>query len=352
MIWDVLFQGVENNMERIIVTGGAGLLGSHLVDHLISEGHKVWVIDDYTTGFRENVNSKVETGKAFQLACQDLGAIDWVFEQAKPDIVYHLAAWAHEGLSQFCPNLIVENNINASMSILTSAIRYKVPRFVFTSSMSVYGDQQPPFTEGMSRSPVDIYGVSKAATESSIEILSKVYGFEYTIIRPHNVIGTRQSLSDPYRNVIGIWMNRLLKGLPFYIYGDGNQKRAFSFVNDAIPYIAKAGMVSEAKNGTFNIGAEKAYSLNETAEILLHITGNESLKPIYVPDRPQEVDFAWCSNQKAMDVLGFEDKTSFEDGLKEMWAWAKTQGPQELRYLDHMELQNESTPELWTKKKI
>lgn len=337
-------------MAKILVTGCAGLLGSHLVDHLLAYGHTVWGIDNLSTGSEENVNEKLGRN-FFQADLRRRDTLRLVMKIAKPEIVFHLAAWAHEGLSQFCPTLITENNYNASMNVLVESIRVGVKRFVFTSSMAVYGDQKPPFNEAMDRHPVDIYGISKASFENALEVMSKVHDFEYSIVRPHNVIGTRQAMHDPYRNVVAIFMNRLLAGLPFYIYGDGEQKRAFSFVNDFIPYLAKTGFVDAAKGEIFNMGADKEYSINELAKMILEIS-HKSIEPIYVPDRPQEVDNAWCNNNKAKHILGFEDKTPFREGLETMWKWAVSRGPQKPRYLPYLELVNEKTPKIWLEKKI
>lgn len=333
---------------RIVVTGNAGMIGSHLADHLLKEGHTVFGLDNLSTGLKENISDGI---KFYKIDLRKRDMVNFVMKIIHPDIVFHLGAFPHEGLSQFCPNLITENNLNASMNLLVASIREGVKRFVFTSSMSVYGDQVAPFDERYPRDPVDIYGVSKAAFENSLEIMSKVYDFEYSIIRPHNVIGPRQALHDPYRNVVGIFMNRLLQNKAYYIYGDGEQKRAFSFVKDLIPVLARCGFDSASKNQIFNVGADKAYSINELSTLLLKISG-KSIKPIYIDDRPQEVDDAWCNNDKAKDVLGFEDSTSLEDGLKEMWAWAQSVGYKEPKYLPFLELVNEKTPSTWTKKLI
>lgn len=337
-------------MARILVTGNAGLLGSHLVDHLLEWGHSVWAIDNLSTGLMENINPKIK-GNFYKADLRNKEMVKLIMRIARPEIVYHLGAWAHEGLSQFCPNLITENNLNASMVLLTAAIRQGVRRFVFTSSMSVYGNQVPPFDETFPKCPVDIYGISKASFEDALHIMSQVYAFEYTIVRPHNVIGPRQALHDPYRNVVGIFMNRLLQNKPYYIYGDGEQQRAFSFVKDFIPSLAACGFAEEARNEIFNVGADKPYSINELSKMLLKITG-KNVQPIYVADRPQEVDMAFCSNEKAKKVLGFEDKTSFEDGLREMWEWAETVGYKQPKYLPYLELTNEKTPKTWTDKMI
>lgn len=335
---------------KILVTGSAGLLGSHLVDYLHNTMElNVIGVDNLSTGSEDNINPSVPF---YRIDLTNRDAVDLLFQAEKPDIVFHLAAWAHEGLSQFCPNLITDNNYVASLNVLTSAIKHRVTRFVFTSSMSVYGDQTPPFDEDMPTKPVDVYAISKAAFENALQIMSKVYGYEWCIVRPHNVIGERQALHDPYRNVVGIFMNRLLQDKHFYIYGDGEQKRAFSFVNDFIPCLAKCGWDRAASGQIFNIGADKEYSINELSDMLLTITGKSHLKPEYTEDRPQEVDHAWCNNDKAKKILGFEDKTSLHDGLIRMWNWAKVKGPQAPRYLNKLELVNDKTPKTWTKKLI
>lgn len=335
---------------RVLVSGNAGLIGSHLVDHLLEWGHSVWGMDNLSTGSEENIQPEIRRN-FYKVDLRKRDMVNLIMRIARPEVVFHLAAFAHEGLSQFCPNLILENNLNASMNLLVASIRQGVKRFVFTSSMSVYGDQKPPFHEIHQKMPVDIYGITKASFEDSLKVMSQVYGFEYNIVRPHNVIGPRQALHDPYRNVVGIFMNRLLQDKPFYIYGDGEQRRAFSFVKDFIPSLAKCGFDSKIVGEVYNVGADKHYSINELADKLLTITGKANV-PIYVDDRPQEVDFAWCSNEKAKRDLGFEDKTSLDEGLAEMWKWAQSVGHKEPRYLPFLELTTAMTPKTWTEKLI
>jgi len=204
----------------------------------------------------------------------------------------------------------------------------------------------------MTRSPVDIYGITKATFENMLEVMSSVYGFEYCIFRPHNVFGSHQSLADPYRNVIGIFMNRILHNKPFFLYGEGEQRRSFSFVKDITPILMKGGFAPEAKNQIFNIGADRDYSINDLATMILSITGAKHLKPIYLPDRPQEVSKVFCSHDKVSDKLGFEDKTSLRDGLVEMWEWAQKQGPQKFKHLESLELTNDKTPTIWKNKTL
>lgn len=219
------------------------------------------------------------------------------------------------------------------------------------NSFAAYGSQKPPFTEETPLKPVDVYGVTKQMFEETLRVMSRAHGFEYVIIRPHNVIGRNQALHDPYRNVVGIWMNRLLQDKPYYINGDGTQQRAFSPIQDFAPIIVKCGFVPEAKNEIFNIGADKPFTLNQLSDMILDITGKK-LKPIYMPSRHGDVQQAWCNNDKAKKILGFEDKTSLYDCLKDMWQWAVAKGPFEFKYLPYLELINEETPKLWVDKML
>ena len=340
---------------KILVTGSLGFMGSHLVDYLHNQGHTVRGIDNLSTGHGSNTNPAAPTFKVDLVTEPELVA--GIVEGFKPDIIYHLAAWAHEGLSQFCPIKITENNYNATLNILVPAIKAKVRRFVFTSSMSVYGDQVPPFNESMERKPADIYAVAKTASEQAIELLSSVHNFDYTIIRPHNVYGPRQTLSDPYRNVVGIFMRRALTGKDLIIYGDGEQTRAFSYIDDVTPYLAAAGWLQKASKQIINIGPLEEFSINKLADTILALNGHgEGIGKTYLPDRPLEVKHAFCTNDKAIDILGYKTSVTFEEGLQKMWDWAEnlylTTGIAEPHYLEQLEIVNESTPETWTKKSL
>lgn len=339
--------------SRIIVTGSLGLVGSHLVDYLVEQGHEVRGIDNLSTGFGSNTNPKAPTFKLDLVKEPELAA--GVIEGFRPDVVYAAAAWAHEGLSSFCPRLISENNFNATMNTLVPSIRAGVKRFVFFSSMARYGEQEPPFSEDLEPRPVDVYGISKVAAEKSIEALSKVHGFDYTIIVPHNLIAERQSLSDPYRNVAGIFMRRALQGKNLIVYGDGEQKRSFSYLLDALPALDRAGWEPRASRQVINIGPTEEFTVNELADEILALAGGISTVE-HLPPRPLEVKNAWCTNDKARDILGFETKTSFKEGIKKMWDWAKhlheTTGIAEPRYLDKLELEGDSLPETWRNKSL
>src|SRR3989344_4384102 len=219
---------------RILVTGAAGFMGSHLVDALVGlNQHEVFAVDDMSGGYKSNINPKSQFAK---LDLRDKKKVWEYIAHVKPEILYHLAADATEGRSQFTPISASERNFLAYMYTLVPCIKNGIKRVVLTSSMSVYGAQKPPFSENMRRDPEDVYGITKTAMEEATEVLGKVHNFEFVIIRPHNVYGPKQTLSDPYRNVIGIFINCLLNNKNFYIYGKGEQKRSFTYIDDFTPY--------------------------------------------------------------------------------------------------------------------
>jgi UDP-glucose 4-epimerase len=228
---------------------------------------------------------------------------------------------------------------------------------VLVSSMSVYGRQQPPFSEDMRRIPEDTYGIAKAAMEQVTEILSEIHEFNYTIIRPHNVYGPRQNIRDPYRNVVGIFINCLLNNKAFYIYGDGQQKRAFSYIDDVTPVLAAAGFNEEANGEIINVGPREEYTVTQLAETILGEYYGSSLiphhlRPKYLPDRPREVKEAFCTIDKAERLLGFRTTVSLCEGVQKMIEWAKVLGPQQPQYLEDLEIVTHKTPVTWAQKLI
>src|SRR5258708_20846657 len=216
-------------MGKIMVKGSGGIIGSYLVDYLIKQGHTVYGVDNLSVGTKDNV-SQDALPNFWHCDLRQKKNIEFLLRIVKPEIVFHCAAWAHEGLAQFAPNLITENNLNIYLNTLIPAVRMGVKRFVVFSSVAVYGDQTPPFIEETPKKPVDIYGLNKSFIEDSIKVLSTVHDFEYSIIRAYNVFGERQMMTDPYRGVAAIFMNKILHNEPFYIYGDGEQQRGFSYV--------------------------------------------------------------------------------------------------------------------------
>lgn len=339
--------------KKILVTGAAGFMGSHLVHDLIEQGYpEVYGVDDLSGGYKSNINEK---SKFTQLDLRDKQKTREYIEVVKPEIIFHLAADATEGRSQFTPASCTERNYMAYLYLLVPAIKNGLEKMILTSSMSVYGSQNPPFSEEMPTAPEDIYGISKASMEKATQVLARVHKFKYVIIRPHNVYGPGQNLSDPYRNVVGIFINCLLNNKNFYIYGDGNQKRAFSYIDDFTPYIMKAAILPEAEGEIFNIGPIEEHSINDLAEVVLReffSDGNipDSLKPKYLPMRPLEVINAWCTADKAKRVLGYQSSINLAEGVKRMVEWAKKMGPQKFKYLENLEIITDKTPSTWVEK--
>ncbi len=341
---------------RILVTGAAGFMGSHLVDFLLKKGeHQVFAVDDLSGGYIDNVDPRAKFTK---LDLRDRKETESYIEKVRPDLLYYLAADASEGRSQFTPLNSTERNYLSYMYTLVPSIKYGLKKVVVTSSMSVYGAQNPPFSEDMPKKPEDIYGIAKAAMEDATEILSKVHNFKYVIIRPHNVYGPKQNLADPYRNVIAIFINCILNNKHFYIYGSGNQKRAFTYIDDFTPYFAKSGFEDIANGEVINIGPKEDHTINELADIILRVlfpAGKipKKLKPQYLPLRPQEVMEAYCTNEKAAKLLGYKTTVTLEEGVRKMIQWAKIKGPQKFRYLkDGLELETEDMPKTWSEQLI
>lgn len=326
-----------------LITGNLGFIGSHLQDNLIEQGHDVVGIDSLVGGFKRNLNPKT---KMYVQDLRDKDGVDAIFKLNTPEIVYHCAADATEGRSQFTPISATENNLLASVNTFKSAIKYGAKHIIFTSSMSVYGDQQPPFNEDLPTRPVDVYGTNKSATENILKILCEVHGVKWTIIRPHNVFGERQNIRDAYRNVIGIFMNRVMQGKPPIVYGDGQQVRSFTYIDNIIPCFIKA---LDYPGEIFNVGPVETQTINYLAEVILKEFGSD-LTPMHEPDRPKEVKYAHCTNDKAERLLGYKTTVSFEEGIKRMTEWAKELGPQEFVYLTDLELPK-NAPEAWTQRK-
>jgi len=326
---------------RILVTGGAGFIGSHLVDRLLRENHEVFIIDDLSGGKEENVAQNVG---GYRIDLRDERETMKALKEIKPKIVYHLAANAAENKAQFSPIDITSRNYSAFINTLTGFIKNKGTRFIFTSSIAVYGALQTPFKETDKPEPEDLYGITKLAAEQTLKVMSDVHGFEYVIARPHNVYGPRQNMSDPYRNVVTIWMNALLDRAPYYIYGDGEQKRCFSYIDDVVEALYEC--MTAPSGMTFNIGADKAYTLNELSRAMQGLM--EAKEPIYLPDRPQEVKEAIADHTQSKIILHYEDKTSLAKGILETWEWAKAQGYQLPKYIE-FEIDSPLIPKNWRK---
>lgn len=337
---------------KILITGSAGFIGSHLVDELVAQDtNEIFGVDNLSGGFTRNVYPR---SKFQRLDLRDKESTREYITRVKPDLIYHLAADATEGRSQFTPISASENNYMAYLYLLVPAIKAGLKKVVLVSSMSVYGSQPPPFFEELPKKPDDVYGVTKSSMEDVTDILSKVHGFAYTIIRPHNVYGPRQNLTDPYRNVVGIFLNCLLHNKNYFIYGKGEQRRSFTYIDDLVPYMAAAGFNDKCNREAINIGPEQEHTVNELSNIILKVWFADgkvpkNLLPKYLPLRPLEVVNAYCTNIKAKNLLGYKTKISLEEGIARTITWAKSMGPQKFRY-SPLELETGNVPLTWKKK--
>ena len=308
-------------MTKVLITGVAGLLGSRLADWLIETKDDVIVcgIDDLSGGSRENVHPQV----LFYEMNITRHPIEEAFETFKPDYVFHFAAYAAEGLSPFIREYNYENNLQATAAIVNQCIKHDVKRLVFTSTLAVYGHGDGGiFDENQTPKPIDPYGVAKYGCEMDIQIANEQHGLDYCIIRPHNVYGIKQNIWDKYRNVLGIWMYQHLNGEPMTIFGDGEQTRAFSFIDDSLEPLWNAAIRPEASKEIINLGGIEEHSIKEAFEILKEVIGDA--KSEYLEGR-HEVKHSIPTHQKSVDILGFEHKTSMKDGLTQMWKWAQEQ---------------------------
>jgi len=333
--------------KKILVTGVAGFLGSHLAEKLSEFNHEVIGVDNMSGGYKDNVPKKI---KFYNFDCCDLKKMNVAMKGV--EVVYHCAATAHEGLSVFSPVEITKNNYMASVSVFTSAVANKVKRIIFCSSMARYGDQQTPFTEDMKPKPIDPYAISKVAAENVLMNLCELNNIEWVIAVPHNILGPRQKYDDPFRNVVSIMINRILQNKAPIIYGDGEQKRCFSYIDDCLSCMLPMLDQKNLNKQIINIGPDEEFvTINKIAEICSNITGS-NLKPIYKENRPREVKHASCSADKARKLLNYKTKTNLKNGILKTYDYIKRRGAKPFKYYINLEIKNELTPEAWLKKEL
>lgn len=325
----------------VLVTGGAGFLGAHVVRALVARGERVVVLDDLSGGVAENVPEGVP------LVVGDIGdpaIVAAVFGDHEVNVVFHLAAYAAEGLSHFIRRHNYMNNVVGSMTLINEAIRRRVRRFVFTSSIAVYGTGELPLRETHHPRPEDPYGIAKLAVEQDLMAAFHQFGLEHTIFRPHNLYGPYQSMRDRYRNVVGIFLNQAMAGQPLSIFGDGSQTRAFTYVGDVAGRMAESAWSEAARNVVLNVGGDRAYSVNDLARAVIEVTG----KPLDVRHLPArtEVVHAYSDHSRFREVLGDVEETGLVDGLRATWAWAQTVGPTATPAFHAIEIE-EGLPPSW-----
>ena len=338
---------MNKSSKKILVTGVAGFLGSHLAERLSVMNNKVIGVDNMLGGYKDNIPKNIVF---FNFDCCDLKKMNEVMKGV--DVVYHCAATAHEGLSVFSPVEITKNNYMASISVFTAAISNNVKRIIFCSSMARYGDQQTPFKENMETKPLDPYAISKVAAEKVLMNLCDLNNIEWVIAVPHNIIGPRQKYDDPFRNVVSIMLNRMLQKKAPIIYGDGEQKRCFFYIDDCLSCLLPMLDQKNLNKQIINIGPDEEFvTINQVSEICSNITGS-NLKPIYKKDRPREVKHATCSAEKARKLLNYKTKTNLKDGILKTYNYIKERGARPFDYNINLEIKNELTPETWLKKEF
>lgn len=327
--------------ERSLVTGGAGFIGSHVARYCLDRGDEVVVLDDLSGGFED----QVPAGARFVSgSVEDVDLVGSLFEAHGFTYVYHLAAYAAEGLSHFIRRFNYTNNLIGSVNLVNESVKHKVKCFVFTSSIAVYGANQLPMTESLTPQPEDPYGISKYAVELDLRAAHDMFGLDYVVFRPHNVYGEHQNIGDRYRNVVGIFMNQIMRGEPLTVFGDGTQSRAFSHIDDVAPHIARAPEVPAAYGQVFNIGADTPYSVNELAAVVARAFGAEP-EIRHLPAR-NEVLHAYASHDLARELLGADATVSLDEGIERMANWAQKVGARESSRFDNVEIR-EKLPAGW-----
>ncbi|MCP4438037.1 MAG: NAD-dependent epimerase/dehydratase family protein [Aureispira sp.] len=330
-------------MSISLVTGGAGFIGAHVVNELIDMGHQVIVMDDLSGGFEENINPKATFIKG---SITDHELVTKIFNDYAFDYVYHLAAYAAEGLSHFIRRFNYTNNLIGSINLINESIKHKIKCFIFTSSIAVYGAGQLPMREDITPLPEDPYGIAKLAVEQDLKTAHEMFGLNSVIFRPHNVYGEYQNIGDRYRNVVGIFMNQLMLGKSLTVFGDGGQTRAFSYIGDVAPYIANCVNVPESYNETFNVGADKEYSVKELAETIMKTMNLE--QPLrHLPAR-NEVEHAYADHSKVKRVFNIDDSkiVTLEEGIQKMADWAGNVGSRASGKFGNIEI-TEKVPSIW-----
>ena len=324
---------------KSLVTGGAGFIGSHVARNCLDMGHDVTILDDLSGGFKDNVPEGAIFIKGSIIDHELLASL---FTEKKFDFVYHLAAYAAEGLSHFIRRFNYSNNVVGSVNLINEAIKHEIRCFVFTSSIAVYGSGQVPMSEEMEPLPEDPYGIAKYTVELDLRAAHDLFGLNYIIFRPHNVYGEHQNIGDRYRNVVGIFINQLSQGKPMTIFGDGYQSRAFSHIDDVAPIISRSVLVQDANNEVFNIGADTPVTINDLSRMVADALGQQA-NVEYLPAR-NEVMHSFANHDKAKKVFGSGPSVSLEEGIRRMAEWATRVGMRESQGFQHIELRRGLPP--------
>jgi UDP-glucose 4-epimerase len=329
-------------MAKCLVTGGAGFIGAHVARALVERSHDVVVLDDMSGGFPDNVDERAQLVEG---SIVDHELIDGLFDAEQFDHVYHLAAYAAEGLSHFIKRFNYTNNVIGSVNLINASVNHAVDCFVFTSSIAVYGAGQVPMREDMRPEPEDSYGIAKLAVERELAVSHEMWGLDYSIFRPHNVYGELQNIGDRYRNVLGIYVNEIMQGEPLTVFGDGEQSRAFTYVGDVAPAIAAAPFTDGARGEVFNVGADTPCTINRLADVVRTAMGVPDHPVVHLPPR-NEVVHAYADHSKTARVFGDRDPTPLEEGVRRMVEWAREHGPRRTAPFEAIEVER-NLPDSW-----
>jgi UDP-glucose 4-epimerase len=328
--------------SQVLVTGAAGFIGSHVCRHLLLQGHRVVGLDDLSGGFLDHVPPGVEFVEG---SITDTAFVKDLFARHQFEYVFHLAAYAAEGLSHFIKHFNYTNNLLGSVNLINASVIHEVKCFVFTSSIAVYGRNQLPMTEDAVPQPEDPYGIAKYAVELDLREAHEMFGLNHVIFRPHNVYGENQNLGDRYRNVIGIFMNQIMQHQPMTIFGDGRQTRAFSYIDDVAPVIAASINRPDAYNQVFNVGADKPYTVAELAQVVSRAMGTEP-KINHLAAR-NEVVHAYSAHEKVQKYFGDLIKNvTLVEGVAKMAVWAKKTGARQGQPFQGIEVRK-NLPKSW-----
>lgn len=335
-------------MKNVLVTGGAGFIGSHVAQQLQKNGCNVRIFDNFVGG-KQNLQYFNDGIEVVEGDCcsrkQCAKALKGI------DTVFHLAAHAAEGQSVFIPVFNAQTNLIGSITMLAEAINAGVEDFVFTSSIAAYGKpERVPVKETAPLNPEDPYAVTKKAFEDYLRVYFELGQIKPYIVRFFNVYGPRQRMDDPYRGVVPIFINKCLKGEAPVIFGDGLQKRAFTYISDVVEPICEIVGRKGLVNNPVNIGTEEVHTVRELAEMTVKKMGL-GLKTEFVPKRTSDVKVTYCDTSKAKKLLGYKAKVSLGKGLEKTIAWAKEFGSQDFRYFDYTEIPK-LTHRIYTEKKI
>lgn len=328
--------------KYVLITGVAGLIGSKFAKWILDNTeYGVAGVDNFSGGYLENIDNRI------QIHFIDVESdLNYIFEKYEIEYVFHFAAYAAEGMSPFIRTFNYTNNLIATTNIVNCCLNHNVKRLIFTSSMAVYGVQETPYFETQIPCPIDPYGVAKYACELDIKCAGEHQGLDWCIIRPHNVYGPNQNIWDKYRNVLGIWMRQLLSNQPLTIFGDGTQIRAFSFIDDCLSTFWHAAISPRASKTIFNLGSDDKITIVDAAKKLIDVVGFGILEH---HEPRHEVSVAFSDHSKVKNTLGFYEQTRLEDGLLQMWNWAKDQSPKKIKIWENLETEKNFV-KLWKKK--